>query len=33
MGYMRQVRLEQAHRQLQAADPAAGATIAAIARR
>ncbi len=33
MGYLRQVRLEQAHRQLQAADPAAGATVAAIAHR
>ena len=33
MGYLRQIRLEQAHRQLQAADPAAGATVAAIARR
>src|SRR5580693_1816686 len=31
--YLRQVRLGQAHRQLQAADPAAGATVAAIARR
>jgi AraC-like DNA-binding protein len=31
--YMRQVRLEQAHRQLQAADPATGATVAEIARR
>ena len=33
MGYLRQIRLEQAHRQLQAADPTAGATVAAIARR
>jgi transcriptional regulator GlxA family with amidase domain len=33
MGYLRQVRLERAHRQLQAAHPAAGATVAAIARR
>jgi transcriptional regulator GlxA family with amidase domain len=33
MGYLRQLRLEQAHRQLQAADPAAGATVAAIAHR
>ena len=32
-GYMRQVRLEQAHRQLQAADPATGATVAEVARR
>lgn len=32
-GYLRRVRLERAHRQLQAADPAAGATVAQIARR
>jgi AraC-like DNA-binding protein len=32
-GYLRRVRLERAHRQLQAADPAAGATVAEIARR
>jgi AraC-like DNA-binding protein len=32
-GYMRQVRLEQAHRQLQAADAATGATVAEVARR
>ena len=31
-GYLRQVRLEHAHRQLRDADPAAGATVAAIAR-
>lgn len=33
MGCLRLVRLEQAHRQLRAAHPAAGATVAAIARR
>jgi AraC-like DNA-binding protein len=33
MGYLRRVRLERAHRQLQAADPAAGATVGQIARR
>ena len=32
-GYLRRVRLERAHRQLQAADPTAGATVAEIARR
>jgi AraC-like DNA-binding protein len=32
-GYLRRVRLERAHRQLQAADPATGATVAEIARR
>jgi transcriptional regulator GlxA family with amidase domain len=32
-GYLRRVRLERAHRQLQAADPATGATIGEIARR
>ena len=32
-GYMRRVRLERAHRQLQAADPTTGATVAQIARR
>jgi len=31
-GYLRRVRLERAHRQLQAADPIAGATVAEIAR-
>lgn len=33
MSYLRQVRLEQAHRDHQVADPAAGDTVAAIARR
>jgi AraC-like DNA-binding protein len=33
MSYLRQVRLEQAHQDLRAADPAAGDTVAAIARR
>jgi AraC-like DNA-binding protein len=32
-GYLRQVRLEQAHRELQASEAAAGATVAATARR
>jgi AraC-like DNA-binding protein len=32
-GYLRRVRLERAHRQLQAADPATGATVAEIAGR
>jgi len=32
-GYLRRVRLERAHRQLQAADPVTGATVAEIARR
>jgi len=32
-GYLRRVRLERAHRELCAADPATGATVAAIARR
>jgi transcriptional regulator GlxA family with amidase domain len=32
-GYLRQVRLERAHAQLQAADPADGTTVAAVARR
>jgi AraC-like DNA-binding protein len=32
-GYYRRVRLEQAHRQLQAADPTTGTTVAEIARR
>ncbi|HEX3517301.1 MAG TPA: AraC family transcriptional regulator [Trebonia sp.] len=32
-GYLRQVRLEQAHRELRDGDSAAGATVAAIARR
>lgn len=31
MGYLRRIRLERAHRELQAADPAAGATVAAVA--
>jgi AraC-like DNA-binding protein len=33
MGYLRRVRLDGAHRDLQAADPATGATVAAIAAR
>ena len=33
MSYLRQVRLERAHQDLLAADPAAGHTVAAIARR
>jgi AraC-like DNA-binding protein len=33
MGYLRRVRLEHAHRDLQAADPAAGQAVAEIARR
>jgi len=33
MGYLRRVRLERAHQDLLAADPAAGTTVAAIARR
>jgi AraC-like DNA-binding protein len=33
MGYLRQVRLERAYAQLQAADPAGGSTVAAVARR
>jgi transcriptional regulator GlxA family with amidase domain len=33
MGYLRRVRLERAHRELQAADPATGATVGEIARR
>ncbi len=33
MAYLRQVRLERAHRDLQAADPTAGATVAGIASR
>lgn len=33
MGYLRRVRLERAHRQLLAADPTTGATVAEIARR
>jgi AraC-like DNA-binding protein len=32
-GYLRRIRLERAHRQLRAADPTAGATVAQIARR
>jgi AraC-like DNA-binding protein len=32
-GYLRQVRLEQAHRELQDGDPAAGVTVAAVGRR
>jgi AraC-like DNA-binding protein len=32
MGYLRRIRLERAHRQLEAADPATGATVAKIAR-
>jgi AraC-like DNA-binding protein len=33
MGYLRRVRLDGAHRDLQDADPTAGATVAAIAAR
>ncbi|QFZ24549.1 helix-turn-helix domain-containing protein [Saccharothrix syringae] len=33
MGYAKRVRLERAHRELQAADPARGDTVAAIAAR
>ncbi|GAB7051402.1 AraC family transcriptional regulator [Catenuloplanes indicus] len=33
MAYLRRIRLERAHRELQAADPAQGATVGAIARR
>lgn len=33
MGYMRQVRLERAHSQLEAADPTTGVSVAAVARR
>jgi AraC-like DNA-binding protein len=33
LGYLRTVRLERAHRDLQAADPTRGGTVAAIARR
>lgn len=33
MGYLRRVRLERAHRELQAADPARGDTVAAVAAR
>jgi AraC-like DNA-binding protein len=33
MTYLRQIRLERAHQDLQAADPSAGDTVAAIARR
>jgi AraC-like DNA-binding protein len=33
MGYLRQVRLDRAHAQLQAADPADGTTVAEVARR
>jgi AraC-like DNA-binding protein len=33
MGYLRRTRLEQAHRELRAADPAAELTVAAVARR
>ncbi|MDR7275897.1 AraC family transcriptional regulator [Catenuloplanes atrovinosus] len=32
MGYLRRVRLERAHRDLRAADPTTGATVAAVAR-
>ena len=32
-GYLRRVRLERAHRQLQTADPAVGMTVAEAARR
>ncbi|MBT0772892.1 AraC family transcriptional regulator [Kineosporia sp. J2-2] len=33
MGYLRRIRLERAHRELEAADPAHGDTVAGIARR
>lgn len=33
LGYLRQVRLERAHRELQAADPSAGVTVAEVAGR
>lgn len=33
LGYLRQVRLERAHRELQGADPTRGDTVAAIAAR
>ncbi|GAB1640194.1 AraC family transcriptional regulator [Krasilnikovia sp. MM14-A1259] len=33
LSYLRRVRLERAHRDLQAADPAGGVTVAAVARR
>ena len=33
MAYLRRVRLERAHRELQSADPAAGTTVAEIAAR
>ena len=33
MGYLRRVRLERAHQDLLAAEPAAGTTVAAVARR
>jgi transcriptional regulator GlxA family with amidase domain len=33
VGYLRQARLERAYTELQDADPAAGATVAAVARR
>jgi len=33
IGYLRRVRLEHAHRELQGADPARGDTVAAVARR
>jgi transcriptional regulator GlxA family with amidase domain len=33
VGYLRQARLERAYRELQDADPAAGVTVAAVARR
>lgn len=33
MGYLRQVRLQRAHRELQAADPTSGVTVAAVAAR
>ncbi|GII04215.1 helix-turn-helix domain-containing protein [Planobispora takensis] len=32
-GYLARVRLERAHRELQAVDPSAGTTVAAIAHR
>jgi len=33
VGYLRQARLERAYTELQDADPAAGVTVAAVARR
>jgi transcriptional regulator GlxA family with amidase domain len=33
MGYLRETRLDRAHRELQAADPAGGVTVASVAAR